>query len=349
MITVRAESSTGQLYGERYAKLNVLAQRAGNRPAQTCLTDRSVLPKGEFFNSEFYADFLRPRDVHSILSVYLLSHGAARLAFGRPHRAGEWEREHIDALSRFAPHLHSAARINIRLEGTRLTETDVPEVLDQIAQGVIIVDAESRPEFVSQAAQRILGEADGLGVGCQGLHTASRSETAALRRMIAQAASGSFDRDSDGVLGVSRPSLRRPLSIIVIPLRRRVSWFLPEQSRAIVFVRDPERTAAMPETDLRQLYGLTSAEASLAMEVARGTGLQAAADRTGVTLATARTHLQHIFQKTRTHRQAELVRLIAEMQWGIVFEKRPACHRIGDCDFVQSGGPWRAASGWSSR
>lgn len=33
-------------------------------------------------------------------------------------------------------------------------------------------------------------------------------------------------------------------------------------------------------------------------------------DELSVSLATVRTHLQHVFDKTETHRQAELVRLL---------------------------------------
>ncbi|WP_246687297.1 LuxR C-terminal-related transcriptional regulator [Mesorhizobium sp. B2-5-9] len=49
----------------------------------------------------------------------------------------------------------------------------------------------------------------------------------------------------------------------------------------------------------------------MATAVARGEGLQAVADEVGISLTTVRTHLQHVFEKTETRRQAELVRLIA--------------------------------------
>ena len=57
---------------------------------------------------------------------------------------------------------------------------------------------------------------------------------------------------------------------------------------------------------------MTPAEAALAVEICTGNGLQAAANRRGVSLATARTHLGRVFQKTGVGRQAELVRLIMQ-------------------------------------
>jgi DNA-binding CsgD family transcriptional regulator len=77
----------------------------------------------------------------------------------------------------------------------------------------------------------------------------------------------------------------------------------------------------VPEHYLRRLYGLTAAEAAVAVQIARGEGLQAAADNLRVTLPTVRTHLQRVFAKTQTRRQAELTRVIAESVAGISFDR----------------------------
>jgi DNA-binding CsgD family transcriptional regulator len=65
---------------------------------------------------------------------------------------------------------------------------------------------------------------------------------------------------------------------------------------------------------LRDDFGLTRAEAAVAVEILETDGLQAVADRLDISLATARTHLAHLFDKTGTHRQAELVRLVLQSQ-----------------------------------
>jgi DNA-binding CsgD family transcriptional regulator len=54
------------------------------------------------------------------------------------------------------------------------------------------------------------------------------------------------------------------------------------------------------------------------LAVVRGDGLQAAADALGVTLATVKTHLQHVFGKTGTQRQTELMGLILAGSIGTV-------------------------------
>jgi DNA-binding CsgD family transcriptional regulator len=63
---------------------------------------------------------------------------------------------------------------------------------------------------------------------------------------------------------------------------------------------------------LREDFGLTPAEAALAFEILKADGLKAAANRLHISLATAHTHLAHVFDKTGARRQAELVRLILQ-------------------------------------
>jgi hypothetical protein len=212
MVTVRADPEVARRYAEHYAKLNVFAQRAGNRPAGTCMTDRAVLAKEELFKTEFYADFLRPEDVHSILSVYVLPEDGTRVAFGRPHRFGEWEQEHVDRLSRFAPHLHRAALINLKLGASQLDEMSATEALDRLARGVIIVDAKSRPLFVNRSATEILADADGLCVDGFGLSADNPSQTATIRRMIF-AVSDQSDALGGGRCGRSVASVDAPSAL----------------------------------------------------------------------------------------------------------------------------------------
>jgi DNA-binding CsgD family transcriptional regulator len=73
---------------------------------------------------------------------------------------------------------------------------------------------------------------------------------------------------------------------------------------------DAEQEPEPPKTLIKRLFGLTNAEADVAVRVMRGDGLKPISADLGLSRATVNTHLQHIFDKTDTHRQAELVRLL---------------------------------------
>jgi DNA-binding CsgD family transcriptional regulator len=86
---------------------------------------------------------------------------------------------------------------------------------------------------------------------------------------------------------------------------------------ALLFIGDPEVTNVSDEDHLRALYCLTPTEALVAVRASQGNGLQAIANSLGIGVSTARTHLQGVFEKTGTSRQAELVRLLADSSPGV--------------------------------
>ena len=134
--------------------------------------------------------------------------------------------------------------------------------------------------------------------------------------MIAQATQTGQGRGlhPGGALALSRPSMLRPLSVLVAPLGHKASVDGLDLGRtrpaAVVFVSDPEVRQETPAALLQRLYGLTPAEARLAEAMAGGGPLKAAAERLGIGRETARSQLKQVYAKTGTHRQAELVRLL---------------------------------------
>jgi PAS domain-containing protein len=237
MINVRSDPSVAKCYAEYFARRNVLAERAGIRPAQTVITDRMVLSKEELFATEFYNDFLRPRDVHSILTAYVLDNGATRVSFGRAHRAGEWSREHVDCLRLLAPHLYRAVQGNLRLEAVQMLQEGAADALDRLGQSAMIVDADSRPLLVNRAMRALLERGDGLHINGEGLSALDATETTSIRRLIAA-------RDEDqrrmpaAPLRVSRRDAQPPLALIVMPMRASPGWFGQQSPAALILIND---------------------------------------------------------------------------------------------------------------
>lgn len=81
---------------------------------------------------------------------------------------------------------------------------------------------------------------------------------------------------------------------------------------AAVYVSRPEAGRTVSAELVRELLGVTRAEAALAARLACGATIDEAASDLGIARATARTQLYSIFRKTGLHRQSELVSLIAE-------------------------------------
>jgi DNA-binding CsgD family transcriptional regulator len=95
-----------------------------------------------------------------------------------------------------------------------------------------------------------------------------------------------------------------------------MAWLGAAQPVAILMIIDPERGRRARKDDLRRRFGLTPAEADVALQILKGDGRQAAAARLGIAAATVRAHLSHIFEKTGVRRQAELVGLLMQGERG---------------------------------
>jgi len=323
-ISVRIDRAFDQLYAEYYKQHKALWQRARVRPAESCESDREVIPREELVRTEFYNDFLLPQDTHTALRTYILAEGGWQgiISVGRSPRRGEWEGGHLDLLRHVAPHLHRAAQINLRLGRSRLKAESLAEVLNNLTCGVIVVSGDGKALFANRAADAIVAAADGIGIDATGLRAAERQQSSALRKLMAGAATGGTEPNAaGGVLSLSRPSGRRALAVLVAPLHATSDWFVNRQPRAIVFVVDPECAPVVPEKYLQRLYNLTPAEGAVAVRILRGEGLKAVADSLRITLATVRTHRQRVFEKTGTRRQAELVRVILKAAAGIELER----------------------------
>ncbi|MET3596410.1 DNA-binding CsgD family transcriptional regulator [Mesorhizobium shonense] len=309
--SVRMPPEADLTYARYYYKTNVFLPRIARLPAGTLIPVWNLLPRESYQRSEFYNDFCRPGDMCHPIGVVLANEPDMRVVFtcGRAKTAGDFEPEHLDRLRRVGPHLVRAASVRLRLSRSELARDANAAALDRVAQGVLIVAANGEILFANRAAASLLAEADGIRTERSVLRASRSADTTQFQRLITAAAERSDA--AGGVMALTRTEPRRPLSVLVAPLTIESTWFVAGRPAAIVFVADPDSTPRTAQDQLRNLYRLTPAEAVVAMAIARGEGLQAVADELDISLTTARTHLQHIFEKTETRRQAELVRLIA--------------------------------------
>ena len=265
-------------------------------------------------HSEFYADFLRPLDIFEHFHGVIATDGAhaSIISSSRPERMGPFSAQALDLTRLLMPHLRRALNLHRRLgaleTGTRWQE----DILDRLPTGTVMISAAGRMLFLNAYARRVITQGDGLKCGPEGLVAQRPSDTQRLQQLVRGAIDTTLGRgiEAGGVMRIPRPSGLRSFQLLVSPYRSTRTWPGVEQPAATVFITDPEREPEYPPALLSRLYGLTPAEARLAVLLLGGGSVAEAADQLGVTLNTARTHLKQVFAKTGTKRQAELVRLL---------------------------------------
>ena len=158
VILARSDPVFARRYSDYYASRNILWQRARNMPAGAILTERMVMPKEQFLKSEFYNDFLRPQDVHSSLTLYLLQRRrlSIRIGIGLPRKHGEWSKEQLDFCRVLVPHLQRAVQINLTLGEVRIRESGAANALDHLPFGVFLVDSEGRTLLMNRMGEEMI-------------------------------------------------------------------------------------------------------------------------------------------------------------------------------------------------
>jgi DNA-binding CsgD family transcriptional regulator len=234
------------------------------------------------------------------------------LSLYRERRDGPFDDEELSRLRRLAPHLVRAAEVMKRL-GREEQGALACHALDRLAAAVFLTGPTGRLVFANIAACALL-RSDGPLVCEKGLLQARRpGDTSRIQRAICQATLNptSVDPGQSGAFSIAGPGTSR-LSVLVVPLARRHDrdeW--PIGCGAMVVVEAPSLPDG-PEL-MQRRFGLTPAEARLAQAIAEGETLREVAERSQVSINTVRTHLQRVFDKTDTRRQAQLVRLVATL------------------------------------
>lgn len=184
-------------------------------------------------------------------------------------------------------------------------------LLQQLPQAVVLVDARGTVGGLNERAAAIVAQGDGLLISRGVLRCRCLADSAALHRLIADVAQRNGEGGGRTTCGlrIQRPVGRRPLTALVTALG---SKNVLQNGEAVVAVlaNDPEHAPAIEVQMLRDWYGLTPAEARVAMLLASGLSVDEIVERLDIGANTARTHLKSIFAKTDTRRQGELIRLL---------------------------------------
>jgi DNA-binding CsgD family transcriptional regulator len=313
----RIDPGYAKSFVEYWASRNTVWQQSSVVPVGEVMRPEMFFAPGGWRRTDFFNEWYRPQRLDSLIGTNLLVEGPVSTVVSIL-RKEPFTRAEIELFALLIPHVQRAVQLQLRLAALEDQQSGSAEVLNRLRQGVLLVDESGKVRFANRAAEEMLADGAGLRVAGGVVHGARTDETSTLHQTIA----GCVDTAAHGAetaasrVRLSRRDGRRPLSVLVIPLRPQAPWMRLYQPSAILFVNDPERDVAIRSEHLRDEFALTRAEAALALEILAGRGLQVAADRLQITLTTARTHLAHVFEKTGTSRQAELVRLILQSAGG---------------------------------
>jgi DNA-binding CsgD family transcriptional regulator len=180
--------------------------------------------------------------------------------------------------------------------------------LDALLQGAgeaaVVCDRSRRPVMANAAAQRLMAEGDGLGVGVAGLYGASFEDTKRLRAGFDEA-----ERIGSARLRLNRQSGRPPLLLRLVSAWN-VNLAASKGGSTVLFISEPDAPRPIDREAIAEAFHLTRREAEVAALLAGGASPAAIAQQLGVAVVSVRIYLKRIFAKTEARSQAALVAMI---------------------------------------
>jgi len=224
---------------------------------------------------------------------------------------GRFSRQDEALVSAVMPHMRQAVSLSDQLQAARGHNDGLRQAINRLSCGLVLCDAEARPSWANQAAERAFRDQDALWLTQGRLTGASTAQTQALRRTIAEAAQDArAPRSREQCLALKARD-GSGLQVLVVALEREVS-VEPRagSSEVLVMFSSAGAVPVLAPTLVGALFALSPAESRLAVALCEGRTVNEYAATHGVSVGTARFQLKQVLAKTQAPRQSELVRRV---------------------------------------
>jgi DNA-binding CsgD family transcriptional regulator len=308
----RLNEDCNRAYQERHMR-NAWSEYMETQPVGRLVLSDEAIGLSELQKSAFYDEVLRPQEIAHNGMIALAARDNFRAAFNmcRTVRQGPFESDDMRTIEWLTPHMRRSMALGFRLDSYRALQQAAFDVLDRFSDGVVVLDHGARVIFANAAARRYA--ADGvLGLRRQ-ISTHSPAHSQHLAELLRSASRGS----PGGAMSLPRGPHGQLLTLIVSSVRGKDIGRLADSgikdAAVLLFVIDPANRRSIPPAQIMDAYGLTRAEARVALAASCGNTVIESARLLGLSPNTIKTHLRRVFAKTATGRQAELAGLIASV------------------------------------
>ncbi len=273
------------------------------------ITNQDLFTLEHMRRSSFYNDLIFPSGFQWFAGVGFWAGSAFwALAMHRSPRDGPFEARDKKLLAQFAPRLTETATLSTAVG--RAVLTGMTDVLDQVRQPAVILHRYGHVLGANAAAEA--GFDDEIRVKDRRLfirdQEAAKKVNEMLQLMRFSSDAAALPADLIVVRRTEKPPVLLRISAIDGAAR---NVFVG--ARALLVLGNLTPPPAPQPRALSQAFDLTPAEARVASLLAEGHSVNSIAQTLSVEPNTVRMQLKSIFAKTGTHRQGELIALLAQL------------------------------------
>lgn len=293
----------------------------------------------EYFDDDFverdpfYRDFLIPMGGRYLSGTKLAEDDRHLLVFGamRGIDARPLGTEEIRVLDRLKHHMLEALRLQDHLRRSIPAIGVAGPILEKLELPVMLIDEERCIVHRNGAASAFLAADDRLSDWGGTLTTDDAADNLALTLKVRSLELSAPETQTRPVRAIVRIRGRaeRPILLFMHAIRpARVMQAFGHRPLILTFVYDPGATRDFDPLIVREAFGLTPAEARVAVGIAQGSSADELATSHRVSLHTLRAQIQAVLRKMGADRQADIVRVLAGLPaHGAMIDSTPGSSR----------------------
>jgi DNA-binding CsgD family transcriptional regulator len=305
-----------QIYTEKYCRLNPAFPTMLFFDVEEVW---SVVPdcisREEFCRSRFGKEWLFPQGLVDGLfsNVEKSSTSCDTFLAVRTMSEGFADDEMRRRFALVAPHVRRAVLIGQVIDRKTVEAAALADSFDTLTAGMFLVDAIGRIVHANASGHSMVTEAKVLRAAAGKLGATDPQADQALLDSFTAAASGDAALGRKGISIPLKARTGERFIAHVLPMtsgaRRKAGVFY--SAAATVFVHEAVLNLPSPPEAVAKEFRLTPAELRVLFAIIEVGRVPEVADVLGISEATVKTHLHHVFEKTGATRQADLVKLIA--------------------------------------
>ena len=314
-----------QLWGSSYIEHDIWAQRAqahGQLRVGEVMVDDDIVPRAEFLASLFYREFLSTIGIGRVCTCIVFEGTpglpATSISIFRDAHEPAFDRADTQWLKLVTTHISRGLGLMQRLDTARLQYTSLVAALARLIFCGVLLNESMLVLHLNPAPHGAVGRHDGISISAdrQLESDAAAKRSHKLSRWLAAVRDTPETEQAHFLEGcrIVRTDRKGHYAIQCAAVPAADAWTAQgEAVRYVVFIIDPS-ALQLPSADrLIALYGMTGAQAKVALAFSSGGTYKQVAARLRVSEETVRSHVKEIYPKTRVNRQADLVRLVLSL------------------------------------
>jgi DNA-binding CsgD family transcriptional regulator/PAS domain-containing protein len=284
-------------------------------PVGVVVPSDAILPLSNLQRTAFFDEVMRPQELGHSAMIGLAQKPDFGVGFSlnRGPRQGPYGDQELRFLEKLIPHMRRSVRLGVRMDAYKALQRAEWQTLESLAVGVILLDRKARVLFANSAARSLGGEHGPLRLRQSKVAHISPSHSRRLDNVVQSALHGT----PMAAIAVPPADGGSPLTILASSVRAQdVDRFADASLKGaavLLFIIDAANKAGIPASILMDAYGLTPAEAKVALAISSGLSIPETAKALRLSPNTIKTQLRGVFSKSGLSRQTELARMIASI------------------------------------